>query len=862
MFEQEITRILDYAAQGISVRVIGAPGSGRTTIAKKVVEELEDQGIKVYSIFAMPSLQKAAFAGIVSLGVDLRSRPSGILGVADLISGELTKPGSRIFVVDDVEHLDPESMSVIDIVQKRTKRPLVTTMSDRPLAVNASALALGRWPEASVEVAPLRFEQTNSLITQILGAPADIDVVARILTKSGGNLRLITRIIHSAVLSKRLVLIDGRWRMIGQTLLNEHLRGTVEAILHGLDLDELRALDTIALQVSHPLDESRKSIEADVLDSLERRGLVSVFTRSDGRLHASVFPPLLGDYLRKQVLGPRKVLSSIITDNPGTPSQRLQAATRNNGTFSEAIAALKGSNFNSAAAARRFHEQLLTLIELHYKAWESEPSVSKAAEFLRVYWGGPPIDPAHIEHIFNDTDISKGDSADLLFFTLTRALWIVLAHDDLPLAKATLRQLEVSEPSWAAEAEAFALFLDASYDRMPEDLDEKFSRLHSKHPSSGVIPAIRGILEIFRFNPEGALAVIDSAEGFDSLPRFEPFIRGLALYSSGRVDEALSFALEGREEALQATDQFSLVTNSYVAALALLYRGHFEEAEYLMGWTFSVCRPGFLVSSLHSAMLRLSSLRNASKDVSLAVQAGEDAPDVGPLPGTGKGVFELVAQNPTGPDTFDESASRLMDEQLERGYVLEAVYGGLFLLCLLPGPRVKARLQDQLQKRGVILHDQLLAFAGAALDADMRLLGILHDTYEPDGDLYQIGMLLRGAAVRFRLSGDAVTSAAMERAARQFTIKFKPGTQYMNFEPELPVSALSVRETEIALLAGHQSNQEIAVQLGLSVRTVESHISNALRKTQTPTRNALFGLVRYAVDKPQNPPENRPKAAR
>lgn len=847
MFEQEIKRILDYAVQGISVRVIGAPGSGRTTVATKVVNDLEDQGAKVYSIFAMSSLQTAPFAGILSLGLDLRSRTSGVLGVADLMSGELSRPGSRILVIDDVENLDRESMAVIDIAQKRTQRPLIMTMSDTLSETRAPVLALGRWPEASIELPPLRFEQINGLITQTLGAPADVDVVARILTKSGGNLRLVSRIIHSAVLSKRLTLADGRWRMTGKTLLNEHLRGTVEAILHGLGGDELRALDSIALLGSYPLDEPRRAIEDKVLDTLERRGLVSVVTGPNGRLHASVFPPLVADYLRNRALGSRIILSRTITENPAIPPQLLSAPAAGNSP-DEAITALKKSNFNNAAAARHFHEQLNALEQHHYGIWDADRSVANAAAFLRVYWGAP-IDPPRIEKVFGHTDTAHGDPADILFFTMTRALWAVSNENDLELAKATMMRLTESQPCWAAEAEACVIFLEASYNKMPDDLDEQLSRLTSKNPSSGVLSAVRGILELYRFNPLGALAIIDSAEGFESLPRFEPFIRGMALFASGQIDEALNYALQRREEALQSVDQFSLVASSYIAANALLYRGLFEEAEYLMGWTFTARRPGFLVSSLHSAMLRLSSLRNGANDPSLAMQAGHDTPDAGPLPATGKGVYDLATQNPTSPDAFDESAERLIGEQLSRGYVLEAVYSALFLLCLLPGPRTMTLLRRLLKEHGVVRHDQLLAFAEASLDGNLQHLDNLLTTYTPDDDLYQVGMLLRGAAVRFRLTGNAASASAMERVARKFTTKFQPGTQYMNFDPETPVSAMTVRETEIALLAGHQSNQEIAVQLGLSVRTVESHISNALRKTHTLTRNALHDLVRYAMER-------------
>jgi len=59
----------------------------------------------------------------------------------------------------------------------------------------------------------------------------------------------------------------------------------------------------------------------------------------------------------------------------------------------------------------------------------------------------------------------------------------------------------------------------------------------------------------------------------------------------------------------------------------------------------------------------------------------------------------------------------------------------------------------------------------------------------------------------------------------------------------VPVQALSARELEIAALAGNQSNQEIATRLGISPRTVENHISKAIRKTGTSSRQGLRAFV-------------------
>jgi DNA-binding NarL/FixJ family response regulator len=57
---------------------------------------------------------------------------------------------------------------------------------------------------------------------------------------------------------------------------------------------------------------------------------------------------------------------------------------------------------------------------------------------------------------------------------------------------------------------------------------------------------------------------------------------------------------------------------------------------------------------------------------------------------------------------------------------------------------------------------------------------------------------------------------------------------------------LSPRETTVLhFVAWGYTNKEIAGHLSLSVKTVESHKANGMRKLSVPRRS---GLVRYAVD--------------
>jgi len=69
--------------------------------------------------------------------------------------------------------------------------------------------------------------------------------------------------------------------------------------------------------------------------------------------------------------------------------------------------------------------------------------------------------------------------------------------------------------------------------------------------------------------------------------------------------------------------------------------------------------------------------------------------------------------------------------------------------------------------------------------------------------------------------------------------------QTANVEPKLPRSRLTARECEIVqLLAEGKSSKEVAVALGISVKTAETHRSNVMRKLEI---HSVSELVRYAI---------------
>ena len=114
------------------------------------------------------------------------------------------------------------------------------------------------------------------------------------------------------------------------------------------------------------------------------------------------------------------------------------------------------------------------------------------------------------------------------------------------------------------------------------------------------------------------------------------------------------------------------------------------------------------------------------------------------------------------------------------------------------------------------------------------------------------------AAVKAGASGYLVKSAgaeellaAVRRTADGFPV-FTPGLaglvlgEYRRIAEEPAAPALTDRETDVLrLVAKGMTAKQIGARLGLSHRTVETHVQNTLRKLQLHNRSQL---VRYAIE--------------
>jgi DNA-binding NarL/FixJ family response regulator len=629
--------------------------------------------------------------------------------------------------------------------------------------------------------------------------------------------------------------------MAGTSLWNDHLRGTVEALLAELPPEDVTALHSMAILGTARIDVLQKIVSADALDSLERQGFLSIMDDHHNGTIAAISPPVIVDYFRgRRTLRDRHMLRSkiagMLDSTPQVPS--IEATTAD--CLTRVLSALRSERGNDdAVTARHFHDHSAVRERARFDRWEINKTAANAAALLRIYWGAP-IDPVRAGRVVEETPTHDADPTDLLFLAITKSL-LAIPAGGLTAAVEVLHEFAEAHPDQKADADAAIQFLSASHGRVPPP---------DAGPSGGkpgTLEALtQALLELYRCRPLEALRLADEAEDDELFPHLRPFIKGYGLFAAGRIDESLVFALDWRAEARKNLDQFGVVTSSYVAAHGLLYSGHFDEAEYLMSSVFAMGRPGFVVDVLYDAMLRLAGLRQATTTttatVSIAAQARAGVPDVGPLPGVGKGVYVLIAKENQKPADFDRQASRLIKQQLRSGYTLEAMMAAMLFTCLVPGRPVLDLLQRILRESGVTVHEQFTAIASAVVEADHQLLGLLLKHYEPDTDVYQIGMLLRSALKRRVVEGDNAAAEALAKASSSFAARFPSANEQLAFNT-FEASSLTEREIEVAALAGYLSNVEIGERLRISARTVENHISNALRKTGASSRTSLFILV-------------------
>lgn len=825
VFGPAVDEIEGFVDDGVSVHLVGPRGSGRSELLRLVADRLDDAGSAVLRLHGMAAWKHEPYGALVAAGIGPTSAPGPRRTAGEMVAalGQQLR-GRAVVVVDDADDLDPQTVGAL--LTAHRQRRFVALTSTRPHhTVAADSLVLGLSPAVRVSAPVLGLDEVHELTRRILGGPVDAGTIARIAMKSGGLHGLVSAMTSVGRRTGHLVESDGVWVSPGNLWTGE-LAAVVEPFLAGADDAMTVGATTLAVTGPVTLDEAEKLVEREVLDRLFSSGLLHHLTH-EGRTLVGVYPPLLGEYLRREGSAFGRAHAPDLVDLPpaGAADDPLDAGGADAAVLNQRLVR---ESADRAAAARA--------------AWAAAPTPEQALELVTALRSiaAPARD---IDAVVAATDLTApGVDTELAAKVVcTVATWRAVDQNDLPTALADLREAESSFPSQLAMLRATAAHLEFLRDRVPVE------PLAGDSADSADDAAAAEWLTNVRVEILLASGRVDDAR--EVLAAFEPrrasghlqkaLCRGFADVMAGDLEAGIEHAFRHLTAARRQGDPLLIQGQAYVGTLGLGISGRLADAAHLVYRTLSATRVAAYREIFHTGVLVLGAeialtQGRVAQARTLAAQALATDRGTGPYPGMVPAVvadFEPGAASAAG--VWDLAVDRL-----ERGYSVSAVFLGIEAVERGVDAEAAKRIADAAGMQGRLL-PALGRYLAAVADADTEALATVRDELEATGAaLYAVrASISRALALRAQGRAEEAAAEADEAWRRSAVAGYERGGLFARLVQDVAVSA---RELEIVrMIAAPMTTGEVAAELQMSVRTVETHLHNVSKKLGTTGREAL-----------------------
>lgn len=270
----EVARVLDAVARDRGVVVAGRRGLGRTRLLAEAVDRLEQRGWRSVSVAGTRELGEVRFGAFASLlplddaGEDVDRFTA--------IATALQRRGDRVVLaIDDAHLLDDRSIAVLrHVVDRGGVAVLLSVCADEPVAEAIATL----WESSRferVELHPLDHFDVGALLQHLSSRPFHPSAVRWVWSMSGGNPRLAHEIVVGGLEDGGFTERDGMWVQTSRAALaNPRIRALVAGDLAGLDDDDRRAVEHLAFAGILEQQRFEQLVGLDVVERLERRGLL------------------------------------------------------------------------------------------------------------------------------------------------------------------------------------------------------------------------------------------------------------------------------------------------------------------------------------------------------------------------------------------------------------------------------------------------------------------------------------------------------------------------------------------------------------------------------------------------------------
>ncbi len=840
---------------GIPGVVIGSGvGFGRSRVAREGLAASESLGDLVYWA------QGTRSSATVPLGAFAALIPDEVRSVEPLElirrSGERLRDraaGRRVAIaVDDAHLLDPASAALLlHLATAAGAFVIVTVCTGEAVPDAVDSL----WKDAGalrINLNPLSDGAIEQLVETALEGPVEQSVIRRVVDSSAGNVLYARELIRGGIEERRLSFEHGMWRLRRRGV-SQSLTALITTRIGGLDLAQREVLDLLALGEPLRLGEMTALAEPDAMETLEAREMLAIDAGSVDAV-VRLDQPLYGEVLRAEmpVLRARalclRLAETVSQRTPLTPDEVLRVV-----------------RWRLQAGADVPVEYLLDATHAANLAGDSELAVELAERARAAGLGLPALlllvraesqrnGFERAEQLLAETEPeAQGASAEVAARYVAQRVHIL--HWSLGRtgeARAFLERAATwsDDADWAVRLRPWDLVVSGRQDGENHDADASVAehgRLEEPDRRLVELAQIFSLMatgrtkqaevEVRRIRPSTPLRGMEDAyalglycviglEGGEDLPELE------------------RYSVELLRDALRGGDRQAAGLAAFTLAALQLTRGRYLEVKRWLaeadaqfeqqspfGTEFSARALGvgaaFFTGDLSGARDGLAAVR--------AMLGGQppSATQVGYF-ARAEGWGARALSDRAGAESFLASAATVEQPNLAARLVYEALRAGA----------APATVATELERLAQLCDARLVAAyaahaAALAADDGTALMTAAESFAEIGTTVYAMEAAV-DAARRFIAEG-------RQDSARRATVR--AGELHMPDQgSEFPVIdgldgvavELTPRETQISALAARgMSNQEIAEQLVLSVRSVETYVYRAMQKRGVTNRREL-----------------------
>jgi DNA-binding NarL/FixJ family response regulator len=856
-----------------SLVLAGPAGVGRTRLAHEALAFAARRGHPTRWTGATSAAALVPLGALAHLlpAIDGASDPLVLLQRAtQAIVGDGAGP-SPVLGVDDIHLLDPLSVTLLHQLATTRSVTLVLAVRTGQAALDP---AVPLWKDGlanRIELQPLSRIDTEGLIGQVLCGDVGTRTGERLWRLSQGNPLFLRELLEDGLRTRQLQNSGGLWRWEGPMVPSQRLAEIVLAQLGELDAAEWRALEVLATAQPVSVHQVAALSSPEAVGSLERRGVVTDdVDGASGEVRAG--HPLYTEVVRTRApAAAMRFIRRQLADGQVEVGPHDQLVRRCVALLGSGVSKLDADVLTEAARranAMLDHPSAERLARAAIDAGGSAPAYQALVE--AVQWQGQP---ARSEQLAIEAMLTVATDDDRARLTATRVLTLFCGMGRADEATGLLRETAVSVRSEEGRAiltatEAILAFLGGD----PARAVRLATAVLSAAPQDGAVRALAG-----------AAAA-----------------SGLAV--TGRTTEALVRAQAGwvaLESACQGTElAFVRVALAQAEFMALHLAGRLHELERRAVELH--CRnrnapewAGYSIASLHRGWAALASGRPRVAirwlvEALVGLQRSDPAGMVRlcrsllamarALCGDRVGTRELLSDLATSPRgavrAFDalaclaqawlagaenrnaEARSLVLDAAALAARQGQSAFEAMILHGAVRYGRaadVVDRLRDLAERLDAPLLADLAAHADAVTaGAGDRLDAVSHRFEAAGALLLAADTAAEAAAAHERNGGRRAAATARARAA---TLARDCGVADTPALDLLSPPSLTAREEEVARLAVRGlSNQDIADQLVVSVRTVEAHLAHVYTKLGISGRadlHATLTMTRSALPRPR-----------